>query len=85
MTIFDHTGVLCPEPNAPMNGHFFYATPTPTPHVGSMVLYTCDPGYVLVGDSVLTCLENGMWSASESRCEGNYVHGMPYFNRFLIF
>ncbi|XP_028518807.1 uncharacterized protein LOC110251682 [Exaiptasia diaphana] len=54
----------CGDPGKPLNGYRtgneFWA--------GNMVVYTCDPGYYLVGPSNRLCLENGAWSDSIPSC-----------------
>ena len=61
--------ILCPEPNAPRNGNFEYLTSPATPRVGSRVRYSCSNVlYRLVGDSTVTCLATGEWSARTPTC-----------------
>lgn len=45
-----------------------YATPMHTPHVGSIILYTCEDGFALVGDSMAECLLDGNWSVLIPTC-----------------
>ena len=35
---------------------------------GSFATYTCNDGYVLVGDSTRTCQATGIWSGQEPQC-----------------
>ena len=37
----------------------------------SVITYSCDYGYFLVGDQNRTCQENGLWSGQSPRCAGN--------------
>ena len=39
---------------------------------GSTVNYSCNAGYNLIGPSIVTCMVNGEWSASENvvQCVG---------------
>ncbi|XP_076346234.1 sushi, von Willebrand factor type A, EGF and pentraxin domain-containing protein 1-like isoform X1 [Tachypleus tridentatus] len=37
-------------------------------HYGDRVLYRCKPGYVLDGDRVLTCKEDGTWTGGPPTC-----------------
>ena len=61
--------ILCPEPNAPRNGDFEYLTSPATPRVGSRVWYSrSNVLYRLVGDSTVTCLATGEWSARTPTC-----------------
>ena len=39
--------------------------------VGSIATYTCDPGFMLIGNMERTCQENGEWSGNEPTCEGH--------------
>ncbi len=64
--------ILCPEVMAPVNGTLVISTPSPTQPlgVGTTATYSCDPGYVLVGDLTRTCEDSGTgtvgtWSGSE--------------------
>ena len=61
--------IFCPEPLSPRNGDFVYGTPSHMPHPGSIILYMCEFGYSLVGDSMLTCHIDGNWSAPMPTCE----------------
>ena len=36
---------------------------------GSTVIYTCQPGYMRIGDRTITCLGNGQWNASAPDCD----------------
>lgn len=66
--------IFCPWPVSPMNGDFVYGTPLHMPHPGSIVLYMCNFGYTLVGDSMLSCHLDGNWSAPMPVCEeGGYL------------
>ncbi len=65
--------ILCPEITAPVNGTLIISTPSSTQPlgVGTTATYSCDPGYVLVGDLTRTCEDSetgsrvGTWSGSE--------------------
>ena len=37
---------------------------------GDNATYTCDAGFVLVGDAMLTCQDDGMWSDIPPTCQG---------------
>ncbi|KFQ29645.1 Complement receptor type 2, partial [Mesitornis unicolor] len=51
----------CPQPPAIANGtHSGHTTVVFTS--GMSVSYTCDPGYVLVGEAELNCTSSGAWS-----------------------
>ena len=38
--------------------------------VGTLVTYSCNPGYTLNGDTIRICRSDGTWSGSEPTCEG---------------
>ena len=40
--------------------------------LGSTAQYTCNYGYVLVGDAIRTCERSGEWSETEPVCERKY-------------
>ncbi|XP_005797729.1 sushi domain-containing protein 4-like [Xiphophorus maculatus] len=46
--------------------------------VGTVLQYSCDPGYLLVGRSILTCTSIGDWSSNLPRCIRNDVCQPPY-------
>lgn len=37
---------------------------------GATAIFTCDPGFMLVGSVVRECLSSGLWSGTETRCLG---------------
>uniref|UniRef100_A0A8C6X9K8 Sushi domain-containing protein n=1 Tax=Naja naja TaxID=35670 RepID=A0A8C6X9K8_NAJNA len=37
---------------------------------GMLVKYTCNPGYALIGEATIQCIDNGMWSSPAPNCEG---------------
>uniref|UniRef100_A0A8B9BW11 Complement C3b/C4b receptor 1 (Knops blood group) n=1 Tax=Anser brachyrhynchus TaxID=132585 RepID=A0A8B9BW11_9AVES len=47
---------------------------------GTSVSYTCDPGYVLVGEAHLNCTSAGAWSAPAPRCQGQLCPPPPVIN-----
>ena len=66
--------IFCSIPENPLHGEVSYATPMGTPHVGSIILYSCDFGYKLDGESMATCLEGGIWSIVAPKCvAGLYI------------
>ncbi|XP_014863739.1 PREDICTED: sushi domain-containing protein 4-like isoform X2 [Poecilia mexicana] len=46
--------------------------------VGTVLQYSCDPGYLLIGRSILTCTSIGDWSSNLPRCIRNDVCQPPY-------
>ena len=56
---------VCSELSSPTNGQVFWTGLTN----GSTATYTCDSGYLLIGDETRTCLSSGVWSGQEPTCE----------------
>lgn len=48
--------------------------------VGSVVRFSCEPGYLLRGSSERTCQANGSWSGTQPECEGTFptLHPLPH-------
>lgn len=43
--------------------------------VGALAKYRCERGYKIIGDSLITCEENGQWSAKEiPSCVCEYLY-----------
>jgi hypothetical protein len=42
-------------------------------NIHSTIQYHCDPGHMLRGDPVLTCLDTGYWSGESPYCECNTI------------
>ena len=38
---------------------------------GDEVIFACGQNFVLVGEKVLQCMNNGKWNASEPECKGD--------------
>ena len=67
------TAVQCLELQAPLNGTVI--THSQQLGVGTTATYSCDPGYVLVGETTRTCEDThrgatGTWSGMMPLCEG---------------
>ncbi|XP_029701072.1 CUB and sushi domain-containing protein 3 isoform X7 [Takifugu rubripes] len=43
---------------------------------GATAIFTCDPGFMLVGSHVRECLSSGLWSGTETRCLAGHC-GIP--------
>ena len=66
---------MCSEPAAPSNESVTLSSQTLS--VGTTAAYSCDPGYVLVGEATSTCLDADIgeivvWNSSTPMCEGKY-------------
>ena len=57
----------CGNLTDPANGQVNHTTETT---FGQAATYSCDPGYILVGDSTRTCQTDGMWSGNDPTCLG---------------
>ncbi|XP_023815635.1 CUB and sushi domain-containing protein 2 isoform X1 [Oryzias latipes] len=73
---------LCGDPGVPVHGIRLGEEFT----VGSVVRFSCEPGYVLKGSSERTCLANGTWLNTQPECQviscGN--PGTPRNSHILI-
>lgn len=58
----------CGSPPMPTNGEPSSTVSSTT--FGAMVTYVCDVGYVLTGDSTVTCETSGQWSGPGPTCTG---------------
>ncbi|XP_077075731.1 P-selectin isoform X2 [Siphateles boraxobius] len=79
-TVCDHTGlwthstpictaVACDPLVAPAQGHLTCADPLGKFSFRSSCNATCEEGYAIRGESTLTCLSDGNWSAPTPECE----------------
>lgn len=57
---------LCGDPGVPVHGIRLGEEFT----VGSVVRFSCEPGYVLRGSPERTCLANGTWLGTQPECHG---------------
>ncbi|XP_070123988.1 complement receptor type 1-like isoform X5 [Equus przewalskii] len=58
----------CPHPPKIHNGHKIGGRASPY-LPGMTVTYTCDPGYLLVGNAFIFCTHLGTWSQSDHYCK----------------
>ncbi len=63
------TAVGCDYLEAPENGHVVHSGTT----IGSVVTYSCFPGYELIGETTQTCLESGEWTGNAPFCICKYI------------
>ena len=61
-----YTVVDCGDLDDPMNGRVSLDETV----FESIATYTCDPGFVLVGNMERICQADGTWSGTEPTCEG---------------
>ncbi|CAN7993342.1 unnamed protein product, partial [Ixodes hexagonus] len=58
--------IRCRTPLPPANGRVLYGG---RQYPGDSVQYTCNAGYVLIGESVSVCEANGTWSKAVPKCK----------------
>ena len=68
------TVVMCPTLVAPANGSLVLSGNT----FGETASYTCNTGFILEGDSILTCGGDGQWSGSPPVCNRKKVISAYY-------
>ena len=64
----------CGPLNHPDNGQVDASSGTT---FGSTATYTCDTGYTLSGSQSRTCGADGMWTSTQTYCEGNHIFPVP--------
>lgn len=57
---------MCGDPGVPVHGIRLGEQFS----VGSVVRFSCEPGYVLKGSSERSCLANGSWVGIQPECHG---------------
>lgn len=57
--------VQCFHPGAPANG---YAQGTPPYRAGDVVQFNCNPEYMMQGQPIIACQDNGRWSGPLPKC-----------------
>ncbi len=71
ISIFCVSDIPCPIPLPPPNGDVMF-TPSEMDYIID-VIYSCDAGYLAVGETVQSCLEIGYWTAPPPRCYSMYA------------
>ena len=63
--------IVCGSLSSPDNGNVIVSGTG----VGAQAMYICDPGYVLVGETVRTCqnLNEPEWSGDAPFCNSKYI------------
>ncbi|XP_075151703.1 hig-anchoring scaffold protein isoform X2 [Haematobia irritans] len=57
--------VQCESPGAPLNG---YAQGTSPYRAGDVVQFNCNPEYMMQGQPIIACQDNGRWSGGLPKC-----------------
>lgn len=62
--------IYCPGPLVPTNGRLLTEPSINNGKypVGDLMIYSCDDGYEIVGESSIVCTENGFWSHPPPFC-----------------
>ena len=60
--------VDCGALDDPNNGQVSHNETT----VGSDATYTCDPGFMLIGNMIRICQASGIWSGDEPVCQSQF-------------
>ena len=60
----------------PTNGQVSHTAGTT---FGETATYSCDTGYILVGDNTRICQATGAWSGSEPTCQGMLLLELEYY------
>ncbi|XP_074078657.1 LOW QUALITY PROTEIN: complement receptor type 2-like [Macrotis lagotis] len=56
----------CPSPPMIPNGQHSHSGPVAP---GLSVTYSCEPGYLLIGEKTIHCLSSGVWNATAPKCK----------------
>lgn len=61
--------VTCDNPGAPQNG---YAQGSPPYRASDVVQFNCNPEYMMQGQPIIACQDNGRWSGGLPKCEQGF-------------
>ena len=50
---------------------------------GQTATYSCDTGYILMGDSTRTCQATGRWSGNTPTCQGKLLIELQYYVYYI--
>lgn len=73
---FCQLAATCGLLSSPKNGLVSFTGVT----IESEAMYSCFPGFILIGDEIRTCQKNGQWSGQEPHCRGKYILVMLALN-----
>lgn len=66
---FYFTAIYCPDPLVPENGRLLTTSSKESKYpVGDLIMYSCEEGYEILGESSIVCTENGFWSHPPPFC-----------------
>uniref|UniRef100_H2Y5C7 Sushi domain-containing protein n=1 Tax=Ciona savignyi TaxID=51511 RepID=H2Y5C7_CIOSA len=63
--------IQCATPDEPLNGGF--SPNQPAYDITDVVTFTCADGFILNGQSQITCQDTGLWSDDEPICDGKII------------
>uniref|UniRef100_H2Y5C6 Sushi domain-containing protein n=1 Tax=Ciona savignyi TaxID=51511 RepID=H2Y5C6_CIOSA len=63
--------IQCATPDEPLNGGF--SPNQPAYDITEVVTFTCADGFILNGQSQITCEDTGLWSDDEPTCDGKII------------
>lgn len=63
---FNITEVQCDNPGAPPNG---YAQGSAPYRAGDVIQFNCNPEFMMQGQPIIACQDNGRWSGVLPKCE----------------
>lgn len=67
-TVFQNTEVECHPPPSPENGFVSGNAPY---KAGDLAQFECKPGYMMEGQPIIACQDNGKWSRASSTTKCN--------------
>lgn len=68
--------VQCENPGAPVNGYVQGSAPY---RAGDVVQFNCNPEYMMQGQPIIACQDNGRWSGGLPGCKYLYFYLISYF------
>ena len=68
----------CSTLTNPANGQVSHTAGTT---FGQTATYSCDTGYILVGNNTRTCQAGGAWSGNEPICQGMHILEYVYTDK----
>lgn len=77
--LFYLTEVQCDNPGAPMNG---YAQGSAPYRAGDVIQFNCNPEFMMQGQPIIACQDNGRWSGVLPKCVYNSSNKLTSNNQF---
>ncbi len=68
----------CPALGSPPNGEVMIGDL----EMGSTANFSCNPGYVISGESTLICESGGEWSSAPPTCESKHTHAHTHTHTY---